>query len=316
MNFAHRICTTLLCSLAILFAAALPARAELLDRVVALVNGEIITLYELQIAATPELLRAGANRSMPEDEATVREVYNRVLNVMISDMLITQEAERLQVQAGQDEIDNELRLMIQRSRLTPAAYEEQLKKQGQTLDMVRERIRKNILANRLTAIMITRKIVLTQDEIRAYYDQNQQLFTTDRSLDIALLQFSSSADADAVLKAINSGEISFEDAVSQHSSGPSRAQGGAIGTLKWSELAPEWKLALTNVEKGGVSQLITLPNGDRAVLKVLDITPGRSLTLEEATPEIEARLREPKLAQRSEEYLQQLRGKAVIEIRL
>lgn len=317
MKFAHRsLSGTFLLALALLFIAVVPARAELLDRIVAKVNGDIITLYELQAAATPELMRSGLNRGASQDEPKVREVYSRVLDLMISDILLFQEAEKLQITAGQDEIENELRTLIQRTGLSPAAYEQQLKTQGATLDTVRTRIRKNILQNRLTTIMITRKIVVTQDEIKAYYDANQAHFTTARSLELAMLPLSRDADAQAVADAVNSGNITFEQAISQYSTSPNASNGGAIGTLKWSDISAEWQNALGGVQAGAVSRPITAANGSQILLKVVNIIQGRALTIEEATPEIEARLREPKLAQRAEEYIKQLRDKAVIDILL
>ncbi len=305
-----------ICTLTLLFFAAMPAQAEVLNKVAAVVNGEIISMYDLQAASAPAFLRQGVNRANPANQAAVDQVYRDVLDNLIADILITQEAERLKIDAPAEEVENELRTMIQRSQLSTPAFEQQLKTQGMTMAMVRDRIRKNILQYRLTTMMITRKIVVTRDDIRQYYDEHKNQFASDRSVELAMLVFPPEADAGALLGQIQSGAATFEDVTTKWSAGPNAANGGSIGTLNWKELAPEWKTALEGLDKGGVSNLLSLPDGRRVALKVLEITPGRTMTIEEATPEIENRLREPKLAQRSQEYIKQLRDKAVVDIRL
>ncbi len=303
-------------ALILLFLVAMPARAETLNKVVAVVNGEIISMYDLQAASAPAFLRQGVNRANPTNQAAVDQVYRNVLDGMIADILITQEAERLKIDAPAEEVENEVRTMIQRSQMSASAFEQQLKTQGMTMAMVRDRIRKNILQHRLTTMMITRKIVVTQDDIRKYYDEHKAQFASDRSVELGMLVFPPEADANALLAQIHSGGATFEDVTAKWSVGPNAANGGSIGTLSWKELAPEWKNALEGLDKGGVSNLFSLPDGRQVALKVLEITPGRTMTIEEATPEIENRLREPKLAQRSQEYIKQLRDKAVVDIRL
>ncbi len=59
-----------------------------------------------------------------------------------------------------------------------------------------------------------------------------------------------------------------------------------------------------------------LVEGRKAMLKLVEVSAGRSQSVEEATPEIENLLREPKLQERFTEYTKQLRDKAVIDIRI
>ena len=309
-------CRNSIYAIALLLFAAFPAQAEILNKVVAVVNGEIISMHDLQAASAPAFLSRGINRTSPTNRAAVDTIYRDVLDGMIADILIIHEAERLQIEAPSEEVENELRAMIQRSQLSNTAFEQQLKTQGLTTASMRDRIRKNILQYRLTTMMITRKIVVTQEDIRAYYDEHKGLFASDRSLELGMLVFPNEADADALLAKIHSNAISFEAAVEQWSIGPNTTNGGSIGALQWKELAPEWKNALEGLNKGAISNVLFLPDGRRLALKVLDLTPGRTMSIEEATPEIENRLREPKLAQRSQEYIKQLRDRAVVDIRL
>jgi peptidyl-prolyl cis-trans isomerase SurA len=284
--------------------------------VIAVVNGEMISLFDLQAASAPELLRQGINRSNPANDARLNTIYRQVLDDMIAGILVVQEAERLKIELGSEEVENEIRTMVQRSQMSQSAFEQQLKAQGTSIEALRDKIRKDILQYRLTTMMITRKIVITQSDIQKYYEEHKSLFANDQTVELAMLIFPPQVDAPALLESILNGQAAFENVAAQWSSGPTAAQGGAIGSLSWRELSVEWKNALEGLKKGDVSKLLIGADGSRIALKVLDIIPGNSLSLEEATPEIESRLREPKLAQRTEEYIKQLRDRAVVDIRL
>lgn len=75
------------------------------------------------------------------------------------------------------------------------------------------------------------------------------------------------------------------------------------------------KTAFRSSSRGMVSGLFEVNNGLKGQLKLLSMESGDGQTLEEATPQIERILREPKLQERFREYSEQLRKRAVVEIR-
>lgn len=286
-----------------------------INKIAAVVNGEMITLHELRQHAAAEFIRAGINPSDPAARNEVNMLMSKTLSVMIDDMLLRQEAERLQLKATDSEIENELRMLVQRNQTTMKAFEAQVVAQGGAMDMVRERIRHNILSQRIINFMIARKSVVTKEEINAYYEEHKNDFSAERSVDISLLIFSPSAKADDIHGRIIKGALSFEEAVKQYSEGPAVNEGGRLGMIKWEDLAAPFKSQIMDMRIGGVSAVFHA-NSRICMLKLNDATNGRSMTLEEATPEIERVLREPRLQERFIEYTQQLRSRAVIDIRL
>lgn len=295
--------------------AVVAPRAEQINKIAAVVNGEMITFFDVQAQATPELMRLGLDRNNPSQQEAVRKVHLQVLESMITDILMTQEAERWKITVQDSEVDNELRKFVQRSQLSQQEFERQLVQQGLSIDVMRDRVRKGILRHRLLALMIARKIVITQEDVKKYYDAHKSQFVTDRTVRLGLIIFAPTADAEGLAAKVRAGQTTFEQLAATDSIGPNHTSGGDIGTLKWTDLAPSWKEALDGLKAGEVSKVMQV-EGRKAMLKLIEVSAGRSQSVEEATPEIENVLREPKMQERFVEYTKQLRDKAVIDIRI
>lgn len=286
-----------------------------INKIAAVVNGEMITLHELRQHAASEFVRSGINPNDPAAHGQINMIMSKVLTVMIDDMLLRQEAERLQIKANDSDVDNEVRKLVQRNQTTMKEFEARLAAQGGTMDMLKERIRNNILSQRIINIMIARKSVVTSEEVKTYYAEHKNEFEAERSVDISLLVFSPASNSEEVFLRIQKGAISFEEAAKKFSEGPAPEKGGRLGMIPWDDLASPFKAQVLQLQKGQVSELFHVNSRD-CLLKLNDSTSGRSMTLEEATPEIEKILREPRLQERFTEYTQQLRSRAVIDIRL
>lgn len=86
---------TLVLLLAVILMAACGAQAAQLNKVAAVVNGQVITMFDLQKNALPDLMRSRLNPDKPADAKQVDAVFRKVLDMMIMDILIAQEAKRL-----------------------------------------------------------------------------------------------------------------------------------------------------------------------------------------------------------------------------
>lgn len=316
-----RICRTVL----LLALVALPVRAFAADntagqvitlnKIAAVVNGEMITLHELRQHASAEFVRTGINPNDPASRGQADKIMSQALTVMIDDLLLRQEAERLQIKVSDSDVENEIRKLVQRNQTTMKEFEARLAAQGGTMAMLKDRVRNNILSQRIISIMIARKSVVTSEEVKAYYAEHKREFEAERSVDISLIVFSPSANAEEVHARIQKGAMSFEEAARKYSEGPEPENGGRLGMIKWDDLALPLKAQIMDLQKGRISGLFQV-NSRYCLLKFNDSISGRAMTLEEATPEIERILREPRLQERFTEYTQQLRSRAVIDIRL
>lgn len=293
------------------------ASAAQLNKVAAVVNGQVITMFDLQKEALPELARARLNPNDPAQAKAVDAVFRKVLDLMIMDILIAQEAKRLKVTVSEAEVDNELKRMMLARKLTKEQFEAQLKQQKIPLAGIRANIEKSLLRQKVMGMEVGRRVVVTPDEIKAYYEAHKDTMFDRNGLRMGLLVYHPKANPAAVAAQIKAGKLSFEEAAAKYSIAPNKDKGGDMGPVEWDRLNPEWEGRLSQMRPGDVTELFEI-QGHKAQVHLFRPGGGAEtpLTLEQATPQIDAILRQPKAKGRFEDYSRQLREKAVIDIRL
>lgn len=297
---------------AVFFFAALlclagTARAEqIVDRIVAVVNGEIITYQEL--------LQQTALLTGAESGPAVAQAMPQVLDVMIDSLVLRQEAERLEVKVTDAEVDSDIQQFKARRQLTDEAFAQGLRLQGLTLEQFRERTREDIMRQRMLGFMVRRKVIVTQEEIDDYIARNKAELITDRILDLQVLIVGSAEEAATLRAAIERGELTFSDAVARYSQGP-KTSDGALETVRWRDLAGPWRDGLRGLAVGEVSE--PFPIQDKwAVLKLLNQVNEDPRGADLVEEEVREAIMRPKMEERFKEYMTDLRAKALIEKRL
>lgn len=292
-----------------------PVSAEqFVNKTVAVVNGEMITLFDLQAETAPEIFRQQISQTSPADKAKIKQLEKAVLESMINNLILTQEAERLRISVSKDEVESEYHNFIAKSQLTPEEFQYQLELQHLTEESFKERIRSSMLRSRLLGTMVGRKIVVTKKEIEDYYQKNRDKLENNNQLQLAILVYPPDVNAESWAARIKSGEISFEEVVKKVSVGPKAKEGGELGSIDVEDLNQEWWEQLSSMKAGEVTSLLDV-NGLKGQLKLINIVKGEPQTLESLTPYIEEILREPKIEERFKEYSEQLRKRAVVDIR-
>ena len=303
--------------LALWLCTPLASWAAQLNKVAAVVNGQVITMFDLQKMVLPEMARAGIR---PDNKATSKQqdaIFRSVLDMMIMDILIAQEAKRLKVSVSPAEIDNELSMMMKAGNLTKQQFEAQLKQQKLSLAELRANIERNLLRQKIMGMEVARKVVVTAAEIEEYYNTHRESMIDRRGLHMGLLVYRPNVNAKALAAQIRSGKLSFAEATAKYSIAPNKDKGGDMGPVEWDRLNPEWSERLNTMKPGDVTEIFEI-QGRKAQVHLFRPGGGenRLLTLEEATPVIDGILRQPKARERFEDYTGQLRKKAVIDIRL
>lgn len=308
-----KICTALL----ICFLCLGSAQAAQLNKVAAVVNGQVITMFDLQRESVPALARAGLNPNDASKKKQVDKVLRDVLDMMVMDILVAQEAKRLKATVSPSEIDNELTKMMRARKMSKKQFEEQLAKQKLTVESVRKNLEKNLLRQKVMGMEVGRKVVVRPEEIKAYYDAHKDQLVNREGLHMGVLVYHPKADAKGVAQQIKAGKMTFAEACAKYSVAPNREKGGDAGPVEWERLNPEWEGRLTRMKPGDVTDLFDL-QGLKAQVHLFRPGggPEKQLSLKEATPQIDAILRQPKAKMRFEDYSKQLREKAVIDIRL
>jgi len=195
--------------------------------------------------------------------------------------------------------------------------ERSLHSQGLNLEFLKGRIRNNQTNSRLMQVMVTGKVFVSQVEIEEYYNAHPSEFMKNKTVTLQAIVFPPQMHADVpdIVGKIKSGALTFEKAAQTYSVGPGAQNGGKLGAMDWENVSPLWRKALSGVAVGGLTPVFNMDEAE-VVLKLVGEESGEQKSLMEAEPEIERLLKEPLLQERFKEYTQQLRNKAVIDIRI
>ena len=294
------------------------AQAAQVNKVAAVVNGKVITMYDLQKTALPDLIRARINPNDPKQSKEMDLILRKALDSMIMDILLEQEGVRLKATVSESDVDEELATIMKTNGLTKAQFEQRLAAQKISLKELRDNLRKKIMRQKIMGQEVGRKVVVTNKEIEDYYKAHKNDIFRRDGLHMALLVYPRNVNASSIAAQIASGALPFPDAARKYSVAPNKEKGGDMGPVEWDRLNPEWNERLSKMKPGEVTDIFTI-NGFKA--QVYLFRPGATgphapLTLDEARPSIDGILRRPPAMERFEDYTRQLRSRAVIDIRL
>ncbi|MBZ4420263.1 peptidylprolyl isomerase [Myxococcus sp. RHSTA-1-4] len=318
--------------MAVIAAAALlgsgtAARAELVDRVAAVVNRDIITLSEVQQRAAPEMARV--NNPDPRKRAEQRALLMKTaLDTLIGEKLLESEIAELGITATEAEVDELVRDVRERNNITdPAQFEQLLASEGYTLASYRDMLRKQILRDRLLRMKVGAKVKITEEDLKAAYAQYARGESEDSEVHARhiLVQVDPKATPEQVEAARKKAEaiaaearrpgMDFAALARARSEGPSAADGGDLGWFKRGVMVPAFEKAAFALEEGGVSAPVRTNFGWH-VLKVEEKRAVAAASYDEMRPKLEAKLGQEKTEKALEQYVAELRQKANVEVKV
>lgn len=287
--------------------------AKTVNRIVAVVNGEIITMYDLQKEMGNPLLQR-QNQQLQSRQGSAAQ-KKKVLTSMVNHELFEQEAKRLEITVSDVEVENQIDQIMKERDLSKQELEESLEQSGMTMKGFKEKLRQDIKINRLLSSMVRQKVVVSDEEIKAFYEKHKEQYVTPKRLHIRIILHSSQQKLRALKQRIEQGEISFAEAARKHSRGPGAEQGGDLGLVNWKDLGSTWKEQIEPLNPGDLSRVFST-QGNAALLKLESLQSSSSQQLSKVRDEIRQKIFSKKLKQRYQEYVQELRSKAVVEVRL
>ena len=298
--------------LLLVLASPLQAAEEItVNKIAAVVNGEMVTLHELRTRVMMQMKRM----NMSPDDPRGGQLMRQVLDGKIAEILIRQQAEKYKITVSDGDVNNEIRRIRESMNLTPTQFEAQLVRSGDNMKELRETIGNRLLNQKMMTMMVSRKVVVTQADVEAYYKANMDEFSGGKFADFSVIVFKPDANPKKIHEQLRKGSVTFDAAARSYSTDASAANGGAVKGAAWGTLSPNMRNLLSSLKLGQISDLIKFQN-TFAVVRLDNLTEGAGSTLAEMSPQIEKRLREQLLQKRFDEYTTQLKEKAVIDVRL
>jgi peptidyl-prolyl cis-trans isomerase SurA len=173
----------LILTLFLILTAASPLKAEsqLLDQVAAVVNDEIITQSELDVLLRPLYDQYKKEGSPDEAVQKLGEARQKLLNQLVEDRLVFQEAKTQKIEIDENEIDDELARFKDRFK-SDKELEDALQREGLSMKEMRERIRRQSMIRRLQDMEIRSRVVVSPLEIEKFYKENSDEFASGEKI--------------------------------------------------------------------------------------------------------------------------------------
>lgn len=317
MNMSLQCLARLACAaLVAVLAWAVPARAAdtVLDGIIVVANGRIITQYELDARMAPVYEQLRGRTLAPAEKLQVEQLKKQILDQMVDDILILQDAERYKLKVSDAEVEEQIKEFLAKRKLTEEEFRANLAKQRLSREEFARNMRRDIIKHRLIGGLVSAKVVVTDTEIENRYNERKQEFSKDSMVQLSLILLPPGMSATDLKAEIESGKMTFAQAADAHSKGPGVGSGGDIGFIAWKDLAPEWSEALAGLKPGQITNPLRIQDFD-ALLQVANLKAGEETPLDAVREQIYQSLQEGKFEKAFQEYMEKLRQKAVIEYR-
>ncbi len=256
------------------------AEAELVDRVVAVVNNDVITLSELD-EATEEYLK---NTPQSHDEYEQKEAHDtmraQLLDQLIDQRIINQQAEIARVSISEQEFARAYKRNLEAMNITEKAFLDELLRAGMSLSTFQNSLRNKLLRDKLIMHEIQSKIIVTEEMIQQYYNTVHVSGNSQKTYDLLQMGFvyGQSKDlqnnpdlleadkaralhqAEEVHRKVMEGG-DFAALARENSNFPTAEDGGRLGLLSLADMADYMKDPIMKLSDGQVTPVIDTPIG-------------------------------------------------------
>ncbi|MBM9613375.1 SurA N-terminal domain-containing protein [Desulfobulbus rhabdoformis] len=305
------------------------ASAQIVDRSVAIVNNDTITLSEVnELGAS--FFKKVTEDSSPErlNEALYRARLT-VIDKLIEKRLMIQEAQKLQIQVSDQDVEGALQRILSNNHTTLEQFRKELKTMGMSEKQYREELRDQILSSRLVNYEVRTKVVIPEEKILDYYDTH---FVEQSAGGYYLRQIGclwgrqvangSTPTKDQARKKVQKvydlaqeGK-DFKTLARTYSDLANAEDGGDLGLFQLNELAPYIRDNVSQLKAGEISPIVATENS-YLFFQVVSTEKGKIIPkapYAEVKDQIKEKLSQQAMERRFKEWMQSIREKAYIKI--
>lgn len=317
-------CALALCALLTL---ASTAQAEIIDRIVAQINDEIVTLHDLKRASGPYLFAFGIDPREIDQRPDADQIYKQVLDDIINTELLLQEAKELQIDVSDDDVTQWIGNIHRQMGLDEDQFRDSLRQRGIRWGDYRRYVHDNLLKVRVIRVRVSSRIKITDEEVMDVYREtygdgaDQGLKTVD--LSHIFIPVPDGADDETRAKVkdlvertharVTAGREDFKEVAREASAGPTASEGGYLGTYRPGELGPKIDAAVFTAKEGEITAPVDVGNGYH-IFRVHGIAYEVDPKVAERMEGLRQQMREEELNKQLDTWVQNLRDRAYIRV--
>jgi len=293
-----------------------------LERVVAVVNDAIILQSELEARLVPVRAEAEQIQDATERRRRLAKLASQVLDEMVNEELIVQAADAAKVEVDSSEVQAALDEIKQQNNLDDAGLTQALASQGYTIQGYRTDLRRQLLRLRAVNQLVAPKVQVTEDDVRSRYAELQRRSNSVSAVYLSHILIAlpehpteqqiadAKAKAAQAIQLVNTG-TPFADAAKQFSAD----QNVDLGWFQRGSIQPDWEQIVFSMQKGETRGPVTGARG-LEVFHVSDVQSAALKPYAEMKEQIQRDLRRREMDKQTAVWIEELRKKAYIDIKL
>lgn len=297
--------------------------ASICDRVVAIVNDDIITLHEVN-TKMEEISGVKPAELKKEDEQKYFSARWKVLDLLIDERIAAEKAKELGIDVPPEEVDQAIEKIKKQNGLTQEELIASLKKRGISYDHYRTEMKQDLERMHLINLEVKSKIIIRDDIIKQYYKNHKKEFTSPGEIHLAAIFLRDEnphnpeahralmKKARKILTDLKEGQ-DFSKLARKYSQGPGAQEGGDLGMFKMAQLDDTLSKVVNALPVGGISGPISR-DSDIQILKVLSRQEAGLKSLPQVREQIYDILYKKEVNRRFAAWIKNLREKAYIKI--
>ena len=297
--------------------------AEVCNRVVAVVNNDVITLYELN-NRMKEMTGVPPEELMLKSDAMYRDARQKILELLIDEKIAQAKIKELRIQVSDRQVDNYVEKLKRDNQLTQEDLVAGLEKEGLSYEKYRERIKRDIERAQLIEYEVRSKIIIREETIQKYYEEQKGTFGVAEKVQLAgifLMRKNLKSEeemrelyrkAQEIAAKLKAG-ADFSQLAGSYSEGPGAKDGGDLGQFTVDHLEPGLKGVVEALPEGGISDPLVRPNGIQ-IIKVTKKQTGKIRSLEEMKEAIYGILYQEEVNRRYQNWIKELRESAYTRV--
>jgi len=301
-------------------------QAEVIDKIVATVNQEPITDFDVEKVMTslsqePVKGPSSNKKAAPVPTPQGPELRKAAIEHLVDQTLLNQEIDKQGIKVSDDDINMAIDSILKRNNITLDQLKKELYAKGESYEAYRQDLRDQIRRLRYIGQIVGNRVRVSDEDVQAFLDQNASKLKSVQEVHIAqiVIPLSSSSDAEfkqTVPKAQEAykkakGGANFDNLIKEYGG----AGSGDLGKVNFSAMAPQVANALQALEEGQVTEPIRTSVGILIVKMVDKPEGGLTATNDQLKAQLKDRIYELKLQEEIKRYVDQLKSKAFIDIK-
>lgn len=310
---------------ALLLVAAGVAQARVVEKIAAVVGDSVILASEVEEKAAPLLAEATQIPDPSKRGARASALRHEVLERLIDDELILQQASELKLTITSEQVDASIEEIKRQNGINDAQLADALKGQGMSMQTYRADIKRQLMRFRVINIAVGSRVSISDDDVKSYYDRHMKtgsntqvrashIFVAIPDGGDASVVAEKQAQAQRILERAQKGE-DFAKLARELSDDPAtRGEGGDLGYFGKDMLPKPIEEMVFAMNVGDIRGPVRADRGFH-IIKLVDKRIKDAKPLDEVKDDIRMQLRQKEMERQTKTYLTELRKKTLVDIR-